>query len=111
MPIAMFKAARYPSTDRVDLAKAAFTWCQSVRSVEGARARFFWDGPNDVGFLIEAESMSALMTATANADSGVPAELTTAMLALADLAAPERPTYWVDPKAGEEVYRQAGRLA
>lgn len=108
MPVGIFKAYRQPGADRVELGQAALDWCRAVRNADGARARFYWIGPNAVGFIVEAETSDGLTAALGESSKPVP-EIMQAAFRLADLADPRPAERWIDPHSGDEAYRMAGR--
>ncbi len=64
--------------------------------------RFYWTNTDTVVILRDAESPEVFDR------PGTP-ELGKAVFALADLAHQIRDERWVEPRSGQEAYRQAGR--
>jgi hypothetical protein len=103
------KVDRFPQSSREELATSALTWCRAVKAVDGVRARFYWTGPNSIGFIVEAPSVHSLDTALGNGDELPPPEVSQAAFAMADLGNVHPAERWGEPQRGEQMYRTAGR--
>lgn len=94
---------RRDRADRAALGEAALSFCRATRQQDGVQAcRFFWTGPDQVVVLTEAEAMADL-------DQPPKPDQAQALFGLADLARQTATERWLDPRAGQEAYRVAGR--
>ncbi len=94
---------RRDGADREALGNAAYDFCRASRAVQGMNnSRFYWTNTDTVVILGDAESPEVFER------PGTP-ELGKAVFALADLAHQIRDERWVEPRSGQEAYRQAGR--
>ncbi len=94
---------RRDGTDREAFGNAAYNLCRTSRAVQGMNnCRFYWINTDTLVILGDAESPEVFDR------PGTP-ELLKAAFALADLAHQIRDERWVDPRSGQEAYRQAGR--
>ena len=103
MGVMLTHVERRDGIDRVDLAEAAFDLCRAYRGADGIRnARFFWETPDRIVLLVEAETMADL-------DGAPKPDVARALFHLADLGRIRDEERWYDPAIGEETYRMAGR--
>lgn len=109
MPVVVWNGEKFPGTDRIQLGEAALSYCRAVREIENTRARFYWNGPNGVAFIVEADSWDHANQATGPSDQS-PQAVRTASLNLADLMQAQVVLRLLEPAAGEAGYRAAGRL-
>ena len=94
---------RRDGADREKLAMAALDLCRANRAVDGMRSvRFYWTGPDNIVLQSDAESFEVF-------DRPFGADSARAAFALSDLARATGSERWTDPRAGENVYRTAGR--
>ena len=102
MPIQLWVLERRDGADRNDLGNTALEACRVARAREGIRsARFYWYGPDTIVLLTEGDA--AALDAPASADGAK------AAFAMADMARLVMNWRLVEPRAGEETYRRAGR--
>ena len=105
MPIQLAIWERRDNGRRETMGNIAFELCRLRRKSMGiSSARFFWSGPDEIVFLVEGE--------TAALDTPDPKILTDyAWLGfiLADQAREILNKRLIDPRAGLETYRTAGR--
>ena len=102
MPIQLFSFERRDATDREDFGNAAYAACKAARAQEGiVSARFFWAGADTIVFLNEG-SGDAL-------DSQPSADSMKALFELSDMARLTMNQRLLDPRAGVDNYRKAGR--
>jgi hypothetical protein len=92
---------RRSTTDREDLAKSALAFTQAMRAAGAATSRFYWTAPDTVVVQTDVgASMSELPPSP---------EAAQALFGLGDLARQTRREQWIDARAGEHTYRDAGR--
>jgi len=104
MPIQLTAYERRDNTDRRAMGNKALEICRIVRTTEGIRsARFYWYGTETVVFLMEGE------TAALDAPGGERPEYGQAGFDLADMAKNILSWRLIEPRAGEDAYRAAGR--
>ena len=107
MPIQFQVWERRDSADRNGLGNAALDLCRTSRAVEGIRSsRFYWNGTDAVVFLTDGET-----EALNNLGDGakVTADRARALFTLSDLAKATLSMRLAEPRAGEEIFRRAGR--
>ena len=94
---------RRDGADREAFGSAAYDFCRASRTVQGMNnSRFYWTDTDTLVILGDAESAEVFDR------PGTP-EIGKAVFVLADLAQQIRDERWVDPRSGQEAYRQAGR--
>ena len=102
MPIQLFMFERRDATDREDFGNAAYAACKAARAQEGVvSSRFFWADADTIVFLTEG-SGEAL-------DSQPTVDYMKALYELADKARLTMNQRLLDPRAGVDNYRRAGR--
>jgi|SaaInl7_200m_RNA_FD_contig_21_1864107_length_752_multi_12_in_0_out_0_2 hypothetical protein len=102
MPIQLVIVERRDNADREELGNAAFAACKAARAQEGIiSSRFFWSGADNIVFLTEG-SADAL-------DAPAGAEASKATFEISDRARVTTTMRLLDPRAGVENYRKAGR--
>lgn len=102
MTINIWHWERRDAADREDLGKAAFALTQAMRASEDVHSsRFYWVDADTIAVMTDATG--AVSDAPPNPDAAM------AMFALSDLARQSRREQWMDPGAGEQTYRLAGR--
>ncbi len=109
MPLLLFRAERHPTADREKLALAALNFCRSTKALGDVSSRFYWIGPNTIGFLLQASSPELLNRVSGTSAQPPDPAVEMARFALADLADVSVAERWVEPAAGEATYRAAGR--
>ena len=93
---------RRDNADREALGNAAVAVCKASRVQDGiSSARFFWYGADTIVFLIEGDG-------AALDGPGTP-ESAAAAFAMSDLARLVSNWRLIDPRAGVDTYRRAGR--
>ena len=103
MPIQLTVFERRDNADRDALGNAALALCRAVRARDGIRSsRFYWIGADNIAILTEGEA------AALDAEDTRP-ELDRALFALTDLARGTTSWRLLEPRAGVEAYRRAGR--
>ena len=94
---------RRDASDREAFGNAAYDFCRASRAVQGMNnCRFYWINTDTLVILAEAESPEVF-------DPPGGPEHGKAVFALGDLAHQIRDERWVEPRSGQEAYRQAGR--
>ena len=102
MPIQIMVCERRDNADRMELGNAALAACRSIRARAGiSSSRFYWYLTDTVVILTEGEA-SAL-------DAPGDAEYARTGFELTDLARVTINMRLVDPRAGVETYKSAGR--
>jgi len=102
MPIQLQVLERRDGADRRELGNTALAACRAARAREGvSSARFYWYLADTVVILTEGEATAL--------DAPGSAEGARAAFALADMARLVMNWRLVEPRAGEETYRRAGR--
>lgn len=109
MPLLLFRAEKHPGVDREKLALAALNFCRSTKALGDVSSRFYWIGPNTVGFLFQSGSPEPLNRLIGTSSEPLDAGAEIARFALADLAELSNTERWMEPAAGEATYRAAGR--
>jgi len=106
MPIQLQVFERRDSADRRELGNTALAVCRAIRAREGiSSSRFYWNWTDTIVVVTEGE------TAALDSSFGTdwPEEHARAGFALADIARLVMSWRLFEPRAGEEMYRRAGR--
>lgn len=102
MPIQLTICERRDNADRAEMGNTAFALCKAMRARDGiSSSRYFWHNADTIVFWSEGTSEAL------DAQDG--AEFMQAAFALADLARVTSNLKLMDPQAGVENYRMAGR--
>ena len=105
MPIQLSILERRDSGSRETMGNAALELCRILRKRKGINsAKFYWYGPDEIVFLVEGEA-----TALDNPDPATLADYSKVLYTLADHGRMSMNKRLIDPKAGLESYRSAGR--
>ena len=90
---------------REPMGNTALELCRVIRKTKGINsARFYWSGPDEIVFLVEGEE-----AALGNPDQATLADFARLGFILSDNAKQTLSKRLMDPKAGLENYRMAGR--
>jgi hypothetical protein len=111
MSLLLFRAEKFPAIDRNAFAESALAFCRATRSLGDVSSRFYWIGPNTVGFICEASSPESLNQISGTSTQPPSGDIEKARFALADLAEVSGAERWMAPARGEATYRAAGRTA
>jgi hypothetical protein len=111
MSVLLFRAEKFPTSDRNAFAQAALAFCRASKSLGDVSGRFYWIGPNSIGFIFQGTKPELLNRLNGTSSEQPDAELELARFALADLAEVSNAERWMDPGQGEATYRAAGRTA
>jgi hypothetical protein len=96
---------RRDSGSRETMGNAAIEMCRIVRKRKGINsAKFYWYGPDEIVFWVDGEA-----TALDNPDPATLADYNRVVYTLADHALMSVNKRLIDPRAGVENYRIAGR--
>jgi hypothetical protein len=109
MSLLLFRAEKFPGTDRNTFAQSALALCRATRSLGDVSGRFYWIGPNAIGFIFESSSPESLNVLAGTSSQPPAGDIEKARFALADLAVISIAERWTAPARGEAAYRAAGR--
>ena len=105
MPIQLRIWERRDGADRREIGNTALAMCRIIRRGDGiTSSKFYWYGPDRVVMLTEGEAAALDTLGPASLE-----DYDRAVFELADMARIIMDWRLVDPRAGEESYRLAGR--